>query len=134
MFYSQKKLLHYKEPKYISQDESREYWWDFSMETATKGSYNIVIRNGKTYYLKLIHGVLGRSLNYNITCKFLCRRPVFPDYFSVFYDYAYNKAYLLIWDHDEKYLPYYINTSKNKMERSEINVHLDETYIMAPYL
>ena len=55
---------------------------------------------------------------------------MFPDYLSVFYDYAYNKAYLLIWDHDEKYLPYDTNTSKNKMERSEINVHLDETYIL----
>ena len=41
----------------------------------------------KPYYLKMIPGVLGRSLNSNIIYKFLCGRPVFPDYLSVSYDY-----------------------------------------------
>ena len=33
--------------------------------------------------LNLIPGILGRSVNLKIPKRFLCRRPVFPDYLSV---------------------------------------------------
>ena len=32
------------------------------------------------YFYEVIPGVLGRSVNFNITYRFLLRRPVFPDY------------------------------------------------------
>ena len=32
------------------------------------------------FFLEVIPGVLGRSVNFNITWRFLLRRPVFPDY------------------------------------------------------
>ena len=38
-------------------------------------------------FLKLIPGVLGRSVNFKKPKGFLCRRPVFPDYLSVSCDY-----------------------------------------------
>ena len=41
--------------------------------------------------LKLIPGVLGRSVNFTIPKRFLCRRPVFPDYLSVSSDYVFRK-------------------------------------------
>ena len=44
----------------------------------------------------MIPGVLGHSLNSNITHKFLCGRPVFPDYFSVSYDYGDNNK-KMVW-------------------------------------
>ena len=43
-------------------------------------------------YLKMISVVSGRLLNSNITYKFLSGWPVFPDYFSVSYDYAQINA------------------------------------------
>ena len=36
----------------------------------------------------LILGVLGRSVNFKIPKKFLCRGPVFPDYLPVSDDYG----------------------------------------------
>ena len=47
----------------------------------------------------MIPTVSGRSLNFNIT-QILCGQPLFPDYFSVSYDYAvcyeirFNRALL----------------------------------------
>ena len=35
---------------------------------------------GKPCFYEVIPGVLGRSVNFNITYRFLLRRPVFPDY------------------------------------------------------
>ena len=43
----------------------------------------------------MIPGVLGRSLNSNITYRFLCGRPVFPDYLSVSYDYDGTNEFIL---------------------------------------
>ena len=41
-------------------------------------------------FFKLILGPLGRSVNFEIPNRFLCRRPVFPDYLSVSCDYVWN--------------------------------------------
>ena len=38
-------------------------------------------------FFEVIPGVLGRSVNFNITSRFLLIRPVFPDYLSVSCDY-----------------------------------------------
>ena len=40
------------------------------------------------YFLILIPGVWGRSVNFKIPKRFLCRRSVFPDYLSVSSGYA----------------------------------------------
>ena len=42
----------------------------------------------KPCFFKVIPGVFGRSVNFNITSRFLLGRPVFPDYLSVSYDYV----------------------------------------------
>ena len=49
-------------------------------------------------YFKMIPVVSGRLLNSNITYKFLSGWPVFPDYFSVSYDYAQINAINFIID------------------------------------
>ena len=41
-------------------------------------------------FFKLILGALGRSVNFEIPNRLLCRRPVFPDYLSVSCDYVWN--------------------------------------------
>ena len=40
------------------------------------------------YYLKMIPGVLGHSLKSYITYKFLYGQHMFPEYFSISYDYV----------------------------------------------
>ena len=34
-------------------------------------------------FVKLIPGIFGRLVNFKISKRFLCRRPVFPDYLSI---------------------------------------------------
>ena len=46
--------------------------------------------------IKLIPGVLGRSVNFKITYAFLCRRPVFSDNISVSSDYGFNSSIMWI--------------------------------------
>ena len=43
---------------------------------------------GKPCFLEVTPGVLGRSVNFNIIQRFLLRRPMFPDYLSVSWDYV----------------------------------------------
>ena len=35
----------------------------------------------------MISDALGHSPNFKIACRFLCRRPVFPDYLAISCDY-----------------------------------------------
>ena len=41
-------------------------------------------------FFKATRGVLGRSVNFSITSRFLLRRSVFPDFLSVTCDYGRN--------------------------------------------
>ena len=45
----------------------------------------------KPCFFKMISGVLGRSVNFKIPHRFICRRPAFSDYISVSYDYGESK-------------------------------------------
>ena len=56
---------------------------------------SIIAWEASTIFLKLIPGVLARSVNFEIPKKFLCRRPVFPVNLSVSYDYGLKNQYLL---------------------------------------
>ena len=47
---------------------------------------------GMNCFFEVIPVVLGRSVNFNTTQRFLLRRPVFPDYLSVSCDYAKIKS------------------------------------------
>ena len=54
------------------------------------------------FFRKLIPGVLGRSVNFKIPKRCLCRRPVFLDYLSISCDY------------DEKHLDFIIGIEKEQ--------------------
>ena len=47
------------------------------IQISTKSAYSL---QGKQCFLEVIPGVLGRSVNFNITLRFLLKRPVFRDY------------------------------------------------------
>ena len=51
------------------------------VQTSTKSPANCLFPSGKAmFFFEVIPGVLGRSVNFNKTQRFLLRRPVFPDY------------------------------------------------------
>ena len=47
-------------------------------------------------FLLLIPGLLGRSVNFKIPKRFLCRRPVFPNYLSFSCDYGSRMQHLIM--------------------------------------
>ena len=47
------------------------------IQISTKSAYSLLESN---VFFEVIPGVLGHSVNFNITWRFLLRRPVFPDY------------------------------------------------------
>ena len=47
------------------------------IQISTKSAYSLL---ESIVFSEVIPGVLGRSVNFNITLRFLLRRPVFPDY------------------------------------------------------
>ena len=62
------------------------------IQISTKITYKQLIPFRESHvFFKVIPGVLGRSVNFNIIQRFLLRRPVFPDYFSASCDYAANE-------------------------------------------
>ena len=51
------------------------------VQISTKSPAKLLIPfRESTVFFEVIPGVLGRSVNFNITKRFLLRRPVFPDY------------------------------------------------------
>ena len=75
----------------------------------------------------MIPGVLGRSLNSNITYKFLCGRPVFPDYLSVSYDYDLNNKYLKSYEGITKKIMFFFQNIYVKYALITIEVFLKKS-------
>ena len=66
------------------------------IQISTKITYKQLIPFMESHlFFEVIPGVLGRSVNFNATQRFLLKRPVFPYYLSISYDYdARNKIFL----------------------------------------
>ena len=75
----------------------------------------------------MIPGVLGRSLNSNITYKLLCGRPVFPDYLSVSYDYDLNNKYLKSYEAITKKIMFFFQNIYVKYALITIEVFLKKS-------
>ena len=59
------------------------------IQISTKINWKQLILFRESHFFEVIPGVLGRSVNFNITSRFLLRRPVFPEYLSVSCDYDF---------------------------------------------
>ena len=60
----------------------------YFIQIARKSPTNRFFPSGKAmFFFEVIPGVLGCSVNFSITKRFLLRPPVFPDYLSVSCDY-----------------------------------------------
>ena len=59
------------------------------IQISTKITYKQLIPFRESHvFFEVIPGVLGRSVNFSIIKRFLLRRPMFPDYLPVSWDYG----------------------------------------------
>ena len=65
------------------------YFIQISTKITCKQLINVFLSKKALFFLSYPR-CLGRSVNFNITERFLLRRPVFPDYLSVSCDYAWT--------------------------------------------
>ena len=58
------------------------------IQISTKPPANVLFPSWKSIFFKVIPGVFGRLVSFNITWRILLRRSMFPDYLSVSCDYG----------------------------------------------